>query len=99
MSAPKLSVFTYESTLHSCHVLRRLDEQRLRDALCDVTVLVEGRGFRAHRCVLAACSEYFARRIASPTQQGAAVAAPAEVRHVSSRPAERRGFTAQRSRK
>lgn len=93
-SAPKCSVFTYESTLHSCHVLRRLDEQRLRDALCDLTVLVEGHGFRAHRSVLAACSQYFAHRITSLPQQGAAIAAPPEVRHVSSRAAERRGFAA-----
>lgn len=80
MSAPKLSVFTYESTVHSCHVLRRLDEQRLRDALCDVTVLVEGQSFRAHWSVLAACSEYFAHRITSLTEQGAVVTAPREVR-------------------
>lgn len=79
-----MSVFTYESTLHSCHVLRRLDEQRLRDALCDVTVLVQGRGFRAHRSVLAACSAYFAARLASLAQQGAVIAAPREVRHASS---------------
>lgn len=80
MSAPKLSVFTYESTVHSCHVLRRLDEQRLRDVLCDVTVLVEGRSFQAHRSVLAACGEYFAHRISSLTQQGAVIVMPQEVR-------------------
>ncbi|XP_008276097.1 transcription regulator protein BACH1-like [Stegastes partitus] len=80
MSAPRSSVFTFESTLHSFHVLRCLDEQRCRDVLCDVTVVVEGQSFRAHSSVLASCSEYFAQRISSSlTQHGAVIVLPQEV--------------------
>lgn len=81
MSAPRSSVFTFESTAHSTHVLSSLDEQRRRDVLCDVTVVVEGQSFRAHHSVLASCSEYFAQRISSFTQHGAVVTLPQEVRN------------------
>ncbi|XP_062289478.1 transcription regulator protein BACH1-like [Scomber scombrus] len=79
MSAPRSSVFTFESTAHSSHVLRCLDEQRCRDTLCDITVVVEGQSFRAHRSVLASCSEYFTHRISSLTQHGAVITLPQEV--------------------
>ncbi|XP_037323916.2 transcription regulator protein BACH1b [Pungitius pungitius] len=78
-SATRSSVFTFESTVHSSHVLRCLDEQRRRDTMCDVTVVVEGQSFRAHRAILASCSEYLMHRISSFSQHGAVVTLPKEV--------------------
>ncbi|KAM9333009.1 transcription regulator protein BACH1b [Pholidichthys leucotaenia] len=93
MSIPRSSMFTFESTVHSSHVLHRLDEQRCRDTLCDVTVEVEGRSFRAHRSVLASCSEYFAQRISSLAQHGAAITLPQEVTVVGFEPLLKFAYT------
>ncbi|XP_030648576.1 transcription regulator protein BACH1b [Chanos chanos] len=73
------SVFTFQSAVHTSHVLKCLDEQRKRDILCDVTVVVEGRSFRAHRSVLASCSDYFSARVSNREDQGLVISLPDEV--------------------
>ncbi|XP_051852321.1 zinc finger and BTB domain-containing protein 22 isoform X2 [Antechinus flavipes] len=40
-------------------LLESLNQQRLQGQLCDVSIRVQGREFRAHRAVLAASSPYF----------------------------------------
>ncbi|KAL6115839.1 bach1 [Pungitius sinensis] len=79
VQAPRMSVFTFQSAVHSAHVLQCLNDQRQQDVLCDVTVVVENRSFRAHCCVLASCSEYFHSRIANVTGQNAIITLPDEV--------------------
>uniref|UniRef100_A0A3Q2ZT70 BTB and CNC homology 1, basic leucine zipper transcription factor 1 a n=1 Tax=Kryptolebias marmoratus TaxID=37003 RepID=A0A3Q2ZT70_KRYMA len=79
LQAPRMSVFTFQSAVHSTHVLQCLNDQRLQDVLCDVTVAVEDRSYRAHCSVLASCSEYFHNRITSVTKQNPIITLPDEV--------------------
>ncbi|XP_036885554.1 transcription regulator protein BACH1 isoform X2 [Sturnira hondurensis] len=79
MSLSESAAFAYESSVHSANVLLSLDDQRKRDVLCDVTVLVEGRRFRAHRAVLAACSSYFLSRVVGQADAELSIALPGEV--------------------
>ncbi|XP_072470911.1 transcription regulator protein BACH1 isoform X2 [Notamacropus eugenii] len=72
-------VFAYESSVHSTNILLSLDDQRKRDFLCDVTVVVEDQQFRAHRCVLAACSSYFLARIVGQPDTDLIITLPEEV--------------------
>lgn len=49
----------YVDEEHKNVFLKLLNEQRLEGEHCDIAVVVEDVKFRAHRCVLAACSNYF----------------------------------------
>ncbi|TSN57771.1 Transcription regulator protein BACH1 [Bagarius yarrelli] len=75
----RTSVFTFQSSVHSMHVLHCLDEQRQKDILCDVTVEVKSRSFRAHCSVLACCSSYFYTRLLNHTGWNSVITLPEEV--------------------
>ncbi|XP_077366531.1 transcription regulator protein BACH2 isoform X2 [Festucalex cinctus] len=76
---PEAPMYVYESTVHSTNILLCLNDQRKQDILCDVTVLVEGKEFRGHRAVLAACSEYFLQVLVGQAENGFTVSLPEEV--------------------
>lgn len=80
MDSSKSSKFTFQSSVHSSHVLQCLNEQRKKDLLCDVTVVVENQSFRAHRAVLASCSDFFSIRVSSlAIPEGLVINLPDEV--------------------
>uniref|UniRef100_A0AAZ3NXZ4 BTB domain-containing protein n=1 Tax=Oncorhynchus tshawytscha TaxID=74940 RepID=A0AAZ3NXZ4_ONCTS len=75
---PEAPMYVYESTVHCTNILLCLNDQRKQDILCDVTVLVEGKEFRGHRAVLAACSEYFSQALVRQAENGLFLSLPGE---------------------
>ncbi|XP_041951396.1 transcription regulator protein BACH2 isoform X2 [Alosa sapidissima] len=76
---PEAPMYVYESTVHCTNILLCLNDQRKQDILCDVTVLVEGKEFRGHRAVLAACSEYFLQALLGQADNELVLSLPDEV--------------------
>uniref|UniRef100_A0A8C2N561 BTB and CNC homology, basic leucine zipper transcription factor 2 n=1 Tax=Cricetulus griseus TaxID=10029 RepID=A0A8C2N561_CRIGR len=76
---PDSPMYVYESTVHCANILLGLNDQRKKDILCDVTLIVERKEFRAHRAVLAACSEYFWQALVGQTKDDLVVSLPEEV--------------------
>ncbi|XP_051521049.1 transcription regulator protein BACH1-like isoform X2 [Myxocyprinus asiaticus] len=79
VDGPRTSVFTFQSAVHSHHVLCSLEELRQNQILCDVTVEVESRSFRAHASVLASCCDYFYTRLTNQSRPNHTVSLPDEV--------------------
>ncbi|XP_069486578.1 myoneurin-like [Ambystoma mexicanum] len=60
----------YHSTEgHGWAVLQKLNEQKSMGLFCDVSVMVEGKIFLAHKNVLSACSGYFYAALSRNEQQ------------------------------
>ncbi|XP_071281562.1 zinc finger protein 131 isoform X1 [Agelaius tricolor] len=50
-------------------ILDRLNEQREQDQFTDITLIVDGHHFKAHKAVLAACSQFFHKFFQDFTQE------------------------------
>ncbi|KAJ8959808.1 hypothetical protein NQ318_011540 [Aromia moschata] len=54
-----LNTIYYEHSSHQSTLLEGLNSLREKEELLDITLVIEGTIFRAHKAVLAACSDYF----------------------------------------
>ncbi|XP_075059001.1 zinc finger and BTB domain-containing protein 24 isoform X2 [Mixophyes fleayi] len=61
------------SRVHVDTVLSSLEEQRRKNFLCDITLIVENVSFRAHKALLAASSEYFSMMFADEGDVGQSI--------------------------
>lgn len=54
-----LNTIYYEHASHTTTLLAGLNSLREKGELLDITLVIEGSVFQAHKAVLAACSDYF----------------------------------------
>ncbi|KAF4070297.1 hypothetical protein AMELA_G00284090 [Ameiurus melas] len=59
----------HEFPAHYKVMLDKLNEQRRLDQFTDITLIVDGHQFRAHKAVLAACSQFFHKFFQDFTQE------------------------------
>ncbi|CAK8692512.1 unnamed protein product [Clavelina lepadiformis] len=52
-------VLTHRNPSHASESFSRFNKLRREGLLCDLTILVQGQKFKAHKVVMAACSDYF----------------------------------------
>ncbi|XP_007891067.1 zinc finger and BTB domain-containing protein 24 [Callorhinchus milii] len=67
---PTTSSLLIQSKTHKDTILTNFEEQRKRDFLCDITLIVENVHFKAHKALLAASSEYFSLMFADEHHLG-----------------------------
>ncbi|XP_063996347.1 zinc finger protein 131 isoform X4 [Pogoniulus pusillus] len=60
---------TMEFPEHYKVILDRLNEQREQEQFTDITLIVDGHHFKAHKAVLAACSQFFHKFFQDFTQE------------------------------
>lgn len=64
-----LHSFWFELSSHKNSMLDGLNELRLKEQLVDITFRIEKKIFKAHRAVLASCSEYFRAMFSQPMKE------------------------------
>ncbi|XP_071433832.1 zinc finger protein 131-like isoform X2 [Pithys albifrons albifrons] len=69
MEAEEMMECIQEFPEHYKVILARLNEQREQDQFTDITLIVDGHHFKAHKAVLAACSQFFYKFFQDFTQE------------------------------
>ncbi|XP_074021571.1 zinc finger protein 131-like isoform X2 [Numenius arquata] len=69
MEAKEMMKCFQEFPEHYKVILDRLNEQREQDQFTDITLIVDGHHFKAHKAVLAACSQFFYKFFQDFTQE------------------------------
>ncbi|XP_005999978.1 zinc finger and BTB domain-containing protein 44 [Latimeria chalumnae] len=64
-----VKTFTHSSPSHSQDMLGKLNSLRNEGHFCDVTIRVQDKIFRAHKVVLAACSDFFRSKLVGQTEE------------------------------